>query len=295
MNKTIHENLVSAAVATIRRADTANQDTEWITVLRTVHGDMSRQSDQVLGSTMFEALRNFQEHLNYDEWASAWRINQLSGSGCMKVDPKTGKPMFLFFVTATEGPHAHATSGFEPFLENRAFSTSHEAMLLKYKHYKNDLLGDLNFVGSGSPASELSELTSGFLKSFKIFMGSYIIERFARELAGLTVKTFLEYIAFLIEETNFTMPIMRPEWRPTRAPNPHHMPPSGLEKYQTTKKCMTDINYPKIFNDEKYGSTDETETIVATEDTEAIVATQFTDINDILSSMTPSQARLRFS
>jgi hypothetical protein len=105
------------------------------------------------------------------------------------------------------------------------------------------------------------------------------------------VKTFLEYIAFLIEETNFTMPIMRPEWRPTRAPNPHHLPPTGLEKYQKTKMCMTDINYPKIFNDEKYGSTDETETIVATE---AIVATQFTDINDILSSVTPSQARLRF-
>jgi hypothetical protein len=117
-------------------------------------------------------------------------------------------------------------------------------------------------------------------------MGNYIIERFARELAGLTVKTFLEYIAFLIEETNFTMPI--------RLPTGHHMPPSGLEKYQKTKMCMTDINYPKIFNDEKYGSTDETETIVATEDTEAIVATQFADINDILSGLTPSQARLRF-
>jgi len=257
MNKTIHENLVSAAVATIRRADVANQETEWITVLRTVHGDMSRQSDQVLGGTMFWALRNFQEHLTFDVWASAWRINQLSGSGCMKVDPKTGKPMFLFFVAAAEGQHAHATSGFEPFLENPAFSTSHEVMLLKYKHYKNDLSGDLNFVWSGSHESELSELTSGFLKSFKIFMGSYIIERFARELAGLTVKTFLEYIAFLIEETNFTMPIMRPEWRPMRAPNPHHISPTGLEKYLTTKRLMSDINYPKMFNDEKYGSTDE--------------------------------------
>jgi hypothetical protein len=250
MNKTIHENIMSAAVATIRRSDAANQGTEWITVLRTVHGDMSRQSDQVLGGTMFWALRNFLEHLTFDEWASAWRINQLSGSGCMKVDPTTGKPMFLFDAS-------HATRGFEPFLENPAFSASHEAMLLKYKHYKNDLSGDLNFMGSGSHESELSELTSGFLKSFKIFMGSYIIERFARELAGLTVKTFLEYIAFLIEETNFTMPIMRPEWRPMRAPNPHHISPTGLEKYLTTKRLMSDINYPKMFNDEKYGSTDE--------------------------------------
>ena len=158
----------------------------------------------------------------------------------MKVDPQTGKPMFLFNAP-------HATSGFKPFLENPAFSPSHEALLLKYKHYKNDLSGDLNFVGSGSHESELSELTSGFLKSFKIFMGNSIIERFARELAGLTVKTFLEYIAFLIEKTNFTMPI--------RLPTCHHIPPTGLEKYQTTKKCMTDINYPKMFNDEKYGST----------------------------------------
>jgi hypothetical protein len=242
MNKTIHENLVSAAVATIRRADAANQGTEWMTVLRTVHGDMSRQGDQVLGGTMFWALRNFQEHSRFDLWASAWRINQLSGSGCMKVDPKTGKPMFLFNAS-------HTTSGFKPFLENPAFSTSHEAMLLKYEHYKNDLSGDLNLVRSGSHESELSELTSGFLKSFKIFMGNYITERFAQELAGLTVKTFLEYIVFLIEETNFTMPI--------RLPNPHHIPPSGLEKYQKTKMCMTDINYPKMFNDEKYGSTDE--------------------------------------
>ena len=242
MNKTIHENLVSAAVATIRRADAANQGTEWMTVLRTVHGDMSRQGDQVLGGTMFWALRNFQEHSRFDLWASAWRINQLSGSGCMKVDPKTCKPMFLFNAS-------HTTSGFKPFLENPAFSTSHEAMLLKYEHYKNDLSGDLNLVRSGSHESELSELTSGFLKSFKIFMGHYITESFARELAGLTVKTFLEYIVFLIEETNFTMPI--------RLPNPHHIPPTGLEEYQKTRLIMSDINYPKMFNDEKYGSTDE--------------------------------------
>jgi len=235
MNKTIHENIVVAVVSAIRQSDAANQCIDWLTVLKKVHGDMLGQSSRVLNGKMFDALINFREYLTFDAWASAWRINQFSGSGRMVKTVPSGSIAFLFNASALN----RSVGILE---ENPAFSTCHGAMLLKYEHYKNDLSGDLNLSPIG--VQELSEVTSFFLKRFKISMGSCISERLSRELAGLTVKTFLEYLVYLIEETNFTTPV-----RPPGAGSPT----TGFQKYQTTERLMADIDWPAMFNDETRG------------------------------------------
>ena len=239
MNNPIHDEIISAAHNVILAGDDDNKIVEWRTILRTVHEDMSRQSFKVLNGTMFEALKDFREYKSFDEWASAWRVKQFLGSGSMMGTSKSAPfPTFLFNASEKIGD----VGRFDRILEeNPAFSTSHCEMLSKYKQYKRDLSGSINTVSRPLPkdVSELSELTSCFLQSFKILMGKFIMVRLFDRLAGLTVKTFLEYIAFLIEETNFTTPI--------------GINSKGSTIFEGQKNTMAHINYPQMFNEEKYG------------------------------------------
>jgi len=233
MNQQVHDAIVFAAEGAIRRSDSDVNDhqiLEWRTVLRRVHDDMLRQSSGVLAGTMFETLINFRKHSTFDEWASEWRVKQFERSGRMRVDQKTGRPSFLF----NDGPNTRDRGWFCGILsENPAFSVCHGEMLLKYEQYKNNLSGDLN-LHSGV---EVSTFTSVFLSEF-IFMGMDSIDRLCEVLRGsdatnpLTMKTFMEYLIFLIDETDFTTPIITTAWG----------------KYETTKRCMVNIDYPTLFN-----------------------------------------------
>lgn len=243
MTDVIHQDIIGAVqLELVRCHHGGDQVTDWMKVLRTVHGDLSRQSSRVLNGTMFESLRNFREHKSFDQWASSWRVKQFSDSGRMMVDSTTGLPTFLF----NDSPITRDPGWFVGILEdNPAFSTSHDEMLLKYEKYKKNLSGDLD---GGSPEledpTELSESTSCFINNFKLLIGEvYDGSVLFENLNGLPLRTFLEYLVFLIEETNYTVPIslnLESERR------------SGWEKYNKwTKRFMAEVDWSKTFNDER--------------------------------------------
>ena len=234
MNQTIHDAIVSAVECVIRQGDTTNRVTEWMTVLRKINEDLLLQNSMIQDGMMFDALIRFRVHNSFDQWSKAWRIEQFNLGGRMHVDLKTGRPTFLF----NDGPNTRDIGWFCDVLsENPAFSIGHEEMLVKYDHYKNDLNGNLNgHSGVQVSTVQVSTVTSDFLNSFRgLWPGVNLL---FDALSGLTMKTFMEYIAFLIDETNFT----------TVAHG--SVPQTGWDKYHTTKKTMGRIDWPKLFFNE---------------------------------------------
>jgi len=253
MNQTIHDAIVSAVECVIRQGDTDNQVTEWMTVLRKINEDMLLQTSMIQDGMMFDALIRFRVHNSFDQWSKAWRIEQFNLGGRMHVDLKTGRPTFLF----NDGPNTRDIGWFcEVLSDNPAFSIGHEEMLVKYDHYKNDLNGNLNGHSRGQVSTgqvstgqvstgqvstvQVSTVTSDFLNSLRgLWPG---VDLLFDALSGLTMKTFMEYIAFLIDETNFTT-VKR-----SRAHG--SVPQTGWDKYHTTKKTMDRIDWPKLFFNE---------------------------------------------
>jgi hypothetical protein len=61
-------------------------------------------------------------------------------------------------------------------------------------------------------------------------------------IGNMNMRTFMEYMVFLIDETNFTTPLGR------RPPNRDE---ANMAIFILTKEAMGDMDYPDMFNNER--------------------------------------------
>ena len=61
-------------------------------------------------------------------------------------------------------------------------------------------------------------------------------------IGNMNMRTFMEYMVFLIDETNFTTPLGR------RSPNRDE---ANMAIFISTKEAMGDMDYPDMFNNER--------------------------------------------
>jgi len=233
----LHKGIVSAAYNVILNGDCmfTNKSTDWGTILQKLHSEMSGQNHKVLNGTMNDALCKFREHTTFDKWALAWRMKQFVISSRMIISTKPLIMTSFIYTSCGENPGCDEKC-VGALNDNPAFSTSHADMEILFNDYNNDLSGDLKLPSTSIP--ELSELTVDMLLSLKIYLNDCIREPMVDQPAGLTVKTFLEYIAFLIDVTDFTTPI---------CPNS-----TELKIFESTKRTMENIDYPQLFINEQH-------------------------------------------
>jgi hypothetical protein len=209
MNSLFHEALMVAseeAVTTLQLP--------WERVLRDVREDLSGQRTSVRKQSLTSILQTFRPYEDFDTWAHHWRFNSF-----MKTYDNTG----IINITLP------------------AFSTTHTDMLKFYEEY-NTSLTPLPVGGRPKHADRpIRKTTSDFLLTLKKSIAIGAVPERVSETSPI-LRTFIEYIDFLIDETNFTMPIMIGEKENAAI---------HLRDFKKKKELMGDHDYPNDFNCER--------------------------------------------